>query len=470
MTFCLLGRITPSELIQKPLTTSFNIGRRIELEDFTWEDVSGLARGLRRDAPTANRLMERIYFWTGGQPYLTQKLCDKVANTPEVVDADGVDRLCEEMFFTKRGPESDDKHLPNVGKHLLPDDESQRASLLGLYQKVLRGRRVRDTDPLVDKLRLSGITRVENGFLHVRNRIYGRVFDAAWTEANLLPELTRIKRRVRRRTMAITAALFAPIAIACAILVYGWDHYYRECIEHYADYTMKHGAPMGVGLSLAEDQVHHRQTSFRFIRKGRHGPVLKVQAIDGIGNLTTTHNVGAYLALPPDNDPSNTSTRECQWEYIRDDRGRVICERAYDKRDRLVWNFLYTQVEGEQHPGITISNGIQIDKQGYIRNPTGTGAAYVNFWRPKTGDRREGFDQVMKYFDGRRKPQPNREGSFGHRREFDDLGHVIYETNLGQDGEPALIRTATPPCATSTTTEATRSRQPFSTRTTSPCG
>ena len=44
--------------------------------------------------------MRRIYYWTGGQPYLTQSLCRAVAEDLQVVDATGVDRICQSLFFT----------------------------------------------------------------------------------------------------------------------------------------------------------------------------------------------------------------------------------------------------------------------------------------------------------------------------------------------------------------------------------
>ena len=60
--------------------------------------------------------------------------------------------------------------------------EVDLAGLLSLYVQVRRGKRVTDdeTNPLVSVLRLSGITRVEDGRLQVRNRIYERVFDREW--------------------------------------------------------------------------------------------------------------------------------------------------------------------------------------------------------------------------------------------------------------------------------------------------
>jgi AAA-like domain len=48
LTFCLLGVAAPSDLIQDTRTTPFNIGRRIELQDFTRAETAPLAEGLWR--------------------------------------------------------------------------------------------------------------------------------------------------------------------------------------------------------------------------------------------------------------------------------------------------------------------------------------------------------------------------------------------------------------------------------------
>src|SRR5438046_7163399 len=46
LTFCLLGVASPSDLIQDTRTTPFNIGKRIELTDFTPQEALPLAAGL----------------------------------------------------------------------------------------------------------------------------------------------------------------------------------------------------------------------------------------------------------------------------------------------------------------------------------------------------------------------------------------------------------------------------------------
>jgi hypothetical protein len=58
---------------------------------------------------------------------------------------------------------------------------------LALYEQVLRGAWMPDdpTDEGINALKLSGIVRVAEGVLQVRNRIYRRVFDTDWVKANL---------------------------------------------------------------------------------------------------------------------------------------------------------------------------------------------------------------------------------------------------------------------------------------------
>ena len=98
LTFCLLGVASPSDLVLDSRTTPFNIGRRVEIKDFTPEEAAPLARGLGRDEALARQLLDRILYWSGGHPYLTQVLCRAVAQDPSVVRPAGVDRHCEGAF------------------------------------------------------------------------------------------------------------------------------------------------------------------------------------------------------------------------------------------------------------------------------------------------------------------------------------------------------------------------------------
>jgi AAA-like domain len=75
ITFCLLGVATPNELIKSRRTTAYNVGTTLELCDFdnTVDDLSPLVAALNSNAEVGRCLLERVLYWSGGQPYLTQK-------------------------------------------------------------------------------------------------------------------------------------------------------------------------------------------------------------------------------------------------------------------------------------------------------------------------------------------------------------------------------------------------------------
>jgi hypothetical protein len=75
--FCLIGVATPNELIKDRRTTSYNVGRTIALRDFdtTRDDLKSLAYALSSDFSIGKALVDRVIYWTGGQPLLTIKLC-----------------------------------------------------------------------------------------------------------------------------------------------------------------------------------------------------------------------------------------------------------------------------------------------------------------------------------------------------------------------------------------------------------
>jgi hypothetical protein len=140
LTFCLLGVASPSDLIENPLTTPFNVGVRLDLQDFAAHDAAALTRGFPHDEETATRLLARILHWTSGHPYLTQRLCRAVADAGDIATGSDIDQLCEKLFFSERGQEQDD-NLLFVRNQLLHRDVDH-AALLTLYGQVRRGKSV----------------------------------------------------------------------------------------------------------------------------------------------------------------------------------------------------------------------------------------------------------------------------------------------------------------------------------------
>jgi|GEM_PF-2606519 len=231
LTFCLLGVATPSDLIRDTRTTPFNIGRRIELSDFTEDEAAPLTQGLGREEKIGAALLKRILHWTGGHPYLTQRLCQAVAEDASINGADGVDRQCEDLFLSPRARERDD-NLLFVRERMLRS-EADLAGLLSLYAQVRRRQRVRDdeTNPLVSVLRLSGITRAEGGNLSVRNRVYERVFDQEWVKANMPDAELRRQRAAYRRGVWRATLIAAVFLVAISSLTFLTIRQYRAATK-----------------------------------------------------------------------------------------------------------------------------------------------------------------------------------------------------------------------------------------------
>jgi WD40 repeat protein len=218
LTFCLLGVASPADLIRDTRTTPFNIGRRIDLTDFTPEEAGPLTGGLERKEPLGTVLLERVLYWTSGHPYLTQRLCQAVAGDSSVTGPAGVDRLCEEMFLSPQARERDDNLL--FVRDWLLRSPADLAALLDLYGQVRRGKRVGadERNPLVSHLRLSGITRPVGSLLRVRNRIYARVFDREWITGHMPDAELRRQRAAYRRGLIRAAAVSAVILVLLAAL------------------------------------------------------------------------------------------------------------------------------------------------------------------------------------------------------------------------------------------------------------
>lgn len=209
LSFCLLGTATPADLIQDTRVSPFNIGKRIELLDFTAKEAAPLAAGVGDSA-----LLDRVLHWTGGHPYLTQRLCQAVLDS----SSKDVDQVCSELFLTHSAKESDD-NLAFVRNRLLKS-EADLSALLDLYRRMRSGKPVQDdeTNSLCAILKLSGVAKVEGGHLKVRNRIYEHVFDRQWVETHMPDAEKRRQREAYRKGLFRAAAVGVGVVGAIGVL------------------------------------------------------------------------------------------------------------------------------------------------------------------------------------------------------------------------------------------------------------
>ncbi|MDF5730287.1 MAG: AAA-like domain-containing protein [Rhizonema sp. PD38] len=177
LTFALLGVATPSDLIGDKNRTPFNIGCSIELAGFELEECQTLVQGLVGKVINPQAVLKEILDWTGGQPFLTQKLCKLILINHEGLS---VEELVQKSIIQNWEAQDEPEHLQTICARILRDAQ-RTARLLGLYQQILlQGEIVADKSPEQIELRLSGLVVKQKGKLKVYNRIYQAVFNQNW--------------------------------------------------------------------------------------------------------------------------------------------------------------------------------------------------------------------------------------------------------------------------------------------------
>ncbi|HAJ64615.1 MAG TPA: molecular chaperone TorD [Cyanobacteria bacterium UBA8543] len=196
ITFAIFGVATPSDLIRDKKRTPFNIGKAIELHGFNLDKIQPLAKGLEVKEGNAQAVLQEILVWTGGQPFLTQKLCQLVVSSSQNTTNEGiaitpdtaaswVESIVRSRIIFKWESQDEPEHLRTIRDRILYD-EQMAGRLLGIYQRILAGEDVPTDDSREQiELLLSGLVVKEQGHLQVKNPIYQAVFNSDWVARQL---------------------------------------------------------------------------------------------------------------------------------------------------------------------------------------------------------------------------------------------------------------------------------------------
>ncbi len=198
--FCLLGVATPSELIQDKQRTPFNIGRGVELTGLTEaEAIPVLSQGLALVVEHPEQLLTEVLYWTGGQPFLTQKLCRLIVHNSALTSSEvemsilsngnvteGFARFVRSQIIENWESKDQPEHLKTIRDRVINRIEQRASYLLELYQKIWqKGEVTAKSTPEEAELQLSGLVVNRQGKLQVYNPIYREVFNDKWIEVEL---------------------------------------------------------------------------------------------------------------------------------------------------------------------------------------------------------------------------------------------------------------------------------------------
>ena len=188
LTFCLLGVASPSNLIQDKQRTPFNIGTAISLKGFQLHEVEPLEQVLRGKFRDYQVVIKEILNWTGGQPFLTQKLCQFMLEESEKENPRTVEQVVQSRIIENWESQDEPEHLRTIRARILRNEE-RAGYLLELYQQIRcseeQSEITADNSIEESELLLSGLIARREGKLRVYNLIYKEVFNQGWVENQL---------------------------------------------------------------------------------------------------------------------------------------------------------------------------------------------------------------------------------------------------------------------------------------------
>ncbi|MDZ8186876.1 MAG: AAA-like domain-containing protein [Nostoc sp. ChiSLP02] len=213
--FALFGVTSPSYLIVDKHQTPFNIGTAIELSGFGLNEAQPLLEGLKIVISQPEAVLKEIIYWSGGQPFLTQKLCQLVVQTALKTSTGKIDlspnteaawlkQLVRSHIIQDWESQDEPQHLRTIRDRLLFFNQQQAGRLLNLYQQILQTEEIEeqnvnrsyslrcaassniqylipnDDSPEHTELLLSGLVEKRQGYLRIKNPIYRAIFNSEW--------------------------------------------------------------------------------------------------------------------------------------------------------------------------------------------------------------------------------------------------------------------------------------------------
>ena len=194
LTWVILGVASPNDLCTDKVSSStpFNIGKAIELAGFDEEEAQPLTTGLAAVTENHQAILREVLFWTGGQPFLTQKVCklilehtDSIENllqfTPELI----VEKVVHQRVIKNWKVQDVPEHFSTIRDRILREDR-HIVRRLGLYQQILQQGEITADGSLEQmELRLSGLVVKQREKLKVSNLIYQHIFDINFVDYEL---------------------------------------------------------------------------------------------------------------------------------------------------------------------------------------------------------------------------------------------------------------------------------------------
>ncbi len=172
LTYLLSGVIDPSDLIKDKNKSPFNIGEKIYLDDFTYEEYQDFIS--KSKLKISKEIMEEIFSWTNGNPRLTFDICSEIENIiidEKLLTKKSLETLIEQKYLT----DYDIPPVDHIRERVMSNSSIKNAV------KLLQENKNNITDKVKRKLYLYGIIgALGSNNLTIKNRIIKQALSLDW--------------------------------------------------------------------------------------------------------------------------------------------------------------------------------------------------------------------------------------------------------------------------------------------------
>lgn len=185
LNFVLLGTASRRQLAANDRSSPFMEAAGVEPGEFSLEEAYRLALGFGGEQELSQALMDRVYAWTSGHPYLTQKVARSVVRKGGRLE--DVERVVREQLLAP-GAAADEPLLSHIRSSLLRRSPPARRAAK-LLRRLASGKKVpAPTDgSVLEELFSSGVVVLDsNRRLEYRNRILKEIVGGRWLRGSRL--------------------------------------------------------------------------------------------------------------------------------------------------------------------------------------------------------------------------------------------------------------------------------------------
>lgn len=176
LTYILSGVIEPTELIKDRNKSPFNIGDKIYLDDFNFDEHESFIH--KSQLGISNEISGEIYEWTNGNPRLTFDICSEIES--KIIDGESISKVkIAEIIKNKYLTSYDIAPVDHI-RELVKSNKKIRDAILNIHSKKYG----EINDEIKDKLYLYGI--ISSDFRNdtvIKNPIISKSISEDWIQS-----------------------------------------------------------------------------------------------------------------------------------------------------------------------------------------------------------------------------------------------------------------------------------------------